>query len=73
MIGIDVYEWSDAFWTRDCGVYRHSAQDGKPGLYRVTMLPESYRTSRFFAAPSALPNASANAVVDDFGNLVRVQ
>jgi hypothetical protein len=72
--GIDLYEESDAFWTPVAGIYRHDQLwPGHTGFYHVIAIRTEALNFFCDLRESDYPAWSHRyAVVDDFGNLVRV-
>lgn len=67
-------ETGDAFWIEGvCGIYRWYASFlNRPGTYRVVALSPAYEYMKFTGATKHV-EPHPTCVVDDFGNLVRIQ
>lgn len=61
-----------SYWTDLVGVHRWGLACKKHGLYRVIRLPEAADFLSFYGFDDLL-KSHPYAVVDDFGNLVKVQ
>ena len=68
-MSLAIYPDQDHFWTDVCGIARHDKY-GPPGKYYVVALPPSMDVLNFFAEKYRWTHRAA--VMDDFGNLVRV-